>query len=208
MRLSAGKKTTHCNSRAFFLNQFCPMSTGYGQKNCSVMLELVISNIKITLSRLNYTGYNDRICSLFFLLVKIDVRQGTVESLEISGAAPKLFDGVLDRSPELCLGAKDSTVVLIFNMHSVSEVKLLLPQNMTIGKLMQLQFVEHSNRRKMKSYSMRRRNSISAIIFIWLYFVAISKFVVWLGGFAPFSKDTILRHGHMARRSAPLRSCI
>ena len=51
-----------------------------------------------------------------------------------------------------------------------------------------IQFVEHSNRRKMKSYSMRRKNSISAINFIWLYFVAISIFVVWLGRFAPFAK--------------------
>ena len=50
----------------------------------------------------------------------------------------------------------------------------------------QLQFVEHSNRRKMTSYSMRRKNSISAIsaiIFIWLYFVVTSKFAVWLGCF-------------------------
>ena len=52
----------------------------------------------------------------------------------------------------------------------------------------QLQFVEHSNRQKMKSYSMRRKNSISAIIFNWLYFVGISIFVVWLGRFAPFAK--------------------
>ena len=51
-----------------------------------------------------------------------------------------------------------------------------------------IQFVEHSNRRKMKSYSMRRKNSISAINFIWLNFVAISIFVVWLGRFAPFAK--------------------
>ena len=55
-------------------------------------------------------------------------------------------------------------------------------------KWVQLQFVEHSNRRKMQSYSMRRKNSISAIIFIWLYFVAINIFVVWLGRFAPFAK--------------------
>ena len=52
----------------------------------------------------------------------------------------------------------------------------------------QLQFVEHSNRRKMKSYSMRRKNSISAIIFIWLYLVAISILVVWLGRFARFAE--------------------
>ena len=37
--------------------------------------------------------------------------------------------------------------------------------NLTNARV-QLQFVEHSNRRKMKSYSMRRKNSISAIIFI------------------------------------------
>ena len=55
-------------------------------------------------------------------------------------------------------------------------------------ELVPIQFVEHSNRRKMKSYSMRRKNSISAINFIWLYFVAISIFVVWLGRFAPFAK--------------------
>ena len=60
--------------------------------------------------------------------------------------------------------------------------------NITISAEVQLQFVEHSNRRKMKSYSIRRKNSISAIIFFWLYFVAISIFVVWLGGFAPFAK--------------------
>ena len=45
-----------------------------------------------------------------------------------------------------------------------------------------------SIRRKMQSYSMRRKNSISAIIFIWLYFVANNIFVVWLGRFAPFAK--------------------
>ena len=57
----------------------------------------------------------------------------------------------------------------------------------TIAKREQLQFVEHSDRRKMKNYSMRRKNSISANIFIWLYFVAISIFVVWLGRFAPIA---------------------
>ena len=55
--------------------------------------------------------------------------------------------------------------------------------------MVRLQFVDHSNRRKRKScYSMRRENSISAIIFIWLYFVAISIFVIRLGRFAPFAK--------------------
>ena len=73
---------------------------------------------------------------------------------------------------------------------------------------LQLQFVEHSNRRKIKSYSMRRKNSISAIIFIWFYFVAISIFVVWLGRFAPLRQVAILSHGLMARRSASIRSCI
>ena len=51
-----------------------------------------------------------------------------------------------------------------------------------------LQFVEHSNRRKRKSYSMRRKSSISAIIFIRLYIVAISIFVVLLGPFGSFAK--------------------
>ena len=55
-------------------------------------------------------------------------------------------------------------------------------------QLVPIQFVEHSNRRKMQSYSIRRKNSISAIIFIWLYFVANNIFVVWLGRFAPFAK--------------------
>ena len=55
-------------------------------------------------------------------------------------------------------------------------------------KMVQLQFVEHSNRRKMQSYSMRRKNSIPAIIFIWLYFVGNNIFVVWRGRFAPFAK--------------------
>ena len=41
---------------------------------------------------------------------------------------------------------------------------------------------------KKERYSMRRKNSISANIFIWLYLVAISIFVVWLGRFAPVAK--------------------
>ena len=65
----------------------------------------------------------------------------------------------------------------------------------------QLQFVEHSNRRKMRSYSMCRKISIAAIIFIWLYFVANNIFV-WLGRFA-LRQVATLRHGHMARRFAP-----
>ena len=69
--------------------------------------------------------------------------------------------------------------------------KVLLTSNKNtsyLAKWVQLHFVEHSNRRKMQSYSMRRKNSISAIIFIWLSFVANNIFVVWLGRFALFAK--------------------
>ena len=66
----------------------------------------------------------------------------------------------------------------LYSVHVCTAISVWVP----------IQFVEHSNRRKMKSYSMRRKNSISAINFIWLYFVAISIFVVWLGRFAPFAK--------------------
>ena len=53
-------------------------------------------------------------------------------------------------------------------------------QTIQLNKRVQFQFIEHSNHRKMKSYSMCRNNSISAIDFIWLYFEfeAISIFVV------------------------------
>ena len=76
-------------------------------------------------------------------------------------------------------------------------------QKIQLNKRVQLQFIEHSNRRKMKSYSMCRNNSISAIDFIWLYFEAISIFVVWLS-LRSLHQVAILRHGHMARCSSSL----
>ena len=53
--------------------------------------------------------------------------------------------------------------------------------------LVTIQIVEYSNRRKNRSYSKRRKNSIAAIIFR-LQFEEVSMFVVWLGRFAPFAK--------------------
>ena len=76
----------------------------------------------------------------------------------------------------------------LFLLNSNLILILYFEQVFSINSSVQLQFVEHSNRRKMQSYSMRRKNSISAIIFIWLSFVANNIFVVWLGRFAPFAK--------------------
>ena len=60
-----------------------------------------------------------------------------------------------------------------------------------IFDVVQLQVVEHSNRQKMKSNSMRRKNTISANMFGSLYFVAISIIVVWLGRFAPYATFSV-----------------